>query len=153
MLCGMRGDGDGIREFYAARLDDDERFMRVLMAAGARRAGVMTGKDMADALGLLMTALSDPEAHAELERWPDGGVMPPSACERILADIAMKRALLRAHSLQPLVTEADLDSPLEPDGPWRRCAAHDWVTWPCGTVRIIVATWSAHPGYRREWSP
>lgn len=149
----MRGDSDGIREFYAARLADDERFMRVLTAAGERRSASMTGKDMGDVLGLVMELIADPLARAEIGRWPDGGLMPPTATTRLLAGIAMKRELLRVHSLQPLVTEADLDSPLEPDGPWRRCAAHDWVTWPCDTVRIVVATWDAHPDYRRQWKP
>lgn len=147
------GDGEGMTEFALARLEDDERFMRVLMAAGARRAENMTGKDMADVMGLLMTAWSDPGARAELALWPDGGVMPPTACERVLAGIAMKRELLRIHSPQPLVTEADRDSPAEPNGPWRRCAAHDWVTWPCDTTRLVVATWDAHPDYRRQWKP
>lgn len=113
------------------------------------------GEDEATADGLLI-ACRDPQ------RSPDFSACGGPAAEaywerfgpaRLLADIAMKQQLLRIHSLKPLVTEADLDSPVEPDGPWRRCAAHDWTLWPCDTVRVVVATWSAHPGYRQEWKP
>lgn len=139
--------------FALARLDDDERFMRVLTAAGERRSASMTGKDMGDGLGLVMELMADPLAHAEIGRWPDGGLMPPTATARLLADVAMKRQLLEIHSPQPLVTQADRASAEDPDGPWRRCTAHDWAMWPCGTVRLVLASWNRHPDYRAEWKP
>src|SRR5689334_14562568 len=91
---------DGTEEliaFAAERLADDERFMQVLTEAGKRRAAAMTGKDLADMGGLMMEILSDPDARAELERWPDHGLMPPSESGRILAEITMKRAILERH--------------------------------------------------------
>lgn len=149
-------DETGIARFAEERLADDERFMRVLMAVGERRAEAATETDIADMLGLAVGLLSDPEAYAEMGKWPEDEVMPPSHAGRVLADIAMKRAILRGHGPGALVDESGGKWQADPDNwdpPWRRCTGHEWVAWPCRDVRIIVATWDAHREYKKEWAP
>lgn len=119
-----------IGSFIEARLDDDERFIRVLTEAGERKAGNLTSGDVADVLGFIDFVISIPEARAEMERWPDGGVMPPTATERVLADITVKRALVAAY---------------------RGSFGPAWEAL-YGLVKTLAGSWSAHPDYDPSWA-
>jgi hypothetical protein len=116
--------------FVEARLADDERFVRVLTEAGERKAENLTHWDVADVLGLMNFVMSVPEARAELARWHEGGVMPPTTTERVLADIAVKRALVTAY---------------------RGSAGPAWEALH-GLLMTLAASWSAHPDYDLSWT-
>jgi hypothetical protein len=149
----------GFVAFWAARLDDDERFVRVMTEAGQRRAGDATPRDMADAAALAMNVLSDPAARAEFLRWPENGLLPPGAPERTLADIAADRELLELHD------EEDDPGELR-HGHWEGHGSNErWIRdepnecpacreeVPCRTARIRAARYAGHPEYKPEWKP
>jgi len=72
---------------------------------------------------------------------------------RLFREIAAQRAILDEHM------------PVIPDyGPSRgeRCCgtcgavgddAYLAVSWPCDTIRHLLAVYSDHPDYRQEWAP
>jgi Family of unknown function (DUF6221) len=119
-----------IAGFIDVRLADDERFMQVMTEAGVRKAANVTPEDLAVADGIEALVMADPEARAEIARWPEGGVMPPTTTERVLAGIAVNRALVAAY---------------------RGSCGPAWEALH-GLVLTLAACWSAHPDYDASWT-
>jgi hypothetical protein len=74
----------------------------------------------------------------------------------VLAEVDAKRRMMAGHVPGPLIDESDGRREAEPDSwdePWRRCLAHDWVAWPCETMRLLALPHAGHPDYREEWRP
>jgi hypothetical protein len=135
---------DDLIAFYAARLDDDEQFIRVMSKAGQRKADNMTPGDMADAAGLMMGMLADPEVRAEVFRWPDMGLVPPTATDSALASVVADRAILARYETLRHPSPASLrDRLLFP--------SLAEVVLAC--IRDRAVRFSGHPDYRAEWKP
>lgn len=148
----MSTDPGGLCAFWAARLDDDERYWRVLTGAGHRRAEAMSGKDMADMYGLMVDVMSDPQAREEAERWMDGTVMLPSSAERGLADIEADRAILALYAGTVAAFNASATQPGDSAARMYLDAERELcVLEP--VVKIRVARYSGHPGYLAGWKP
>lgn len=131
-----------LADFLRARLDEDEHYLCVMTEVGKRKAETATPQDEADAYGFAISILSDPEATKILEQWCDGTVLPPNHNDRLLAEIAAKRAILELHREVPA---HDID--------WSSCAECRTQTYPCGTLQRIAPIYSEHPDYRPEWKP
>lgn len=78
--------------------------------------------------------------------------VPP---DRILADIAAKRAILAEHSYHLV---ASYDSHIKPIPGTERprcntCASQDenGADWPCDTVRLLAQPYRDHPDWRADW--
>lgn len=136
----MAVSGDELAAFYAARLNDDERYWRVISEAGERRWADPSPKDIADVTGLFMDLLSDPEVWEECQRWEE--IPAPPVIQRGLADIEADRAILARY--EALRHPASLS---------------DRIMFPAlaeavlGCIRERAARLSAHPDYKAEWKP
>jgi hypothetical protein len=142
---------DDLSAFLTARLDEDERYARVMQAAGRRLKDSAPAGMEAFAVSALAAVMRDPDAMREVARWEDR--KPPNDLGRVLREIAAKRAILAEHSPhypvtypqpsgQPTCTVCD-EGGFDPDP----------AAWPCPTVRHLAAVWSGHPDWRPEWSP
>lgn len=138
---------DELVAFVTARLDDDERFVRVMVTAGQRNADNATAADMADALGMMMTIMADPDARAEMEHWLDSKTTPPTGTDRVLRDIEAKRRVLAAYA--DCVDASGFFREKLGTGTHMAAAAESYANF----IRWDAAAWSDHPDYREEWKP
>ena len=83
-------------ERLAPRLDEDERYLRLMISVGERMGARAAPKDMADGYSLLMTILSDPDPQLleVYEQCMSGTFMPPNDLHRLLREVAAKRRIL-----------------------------------------------------------
>jgi hypothetical protein len=75
---------------------------------------------------------------------------------RVLREVAAKRRILAGHGPGSTIDDSNgkwRDDPANWDAPVTLCTGHEWVAWPCETVRLLAAIWSDHPDYRAEWRP
>jgi hypothetical protein len=91
-----------------------------------------------------------PETLAEREGWI------VIRQDRLLREVAAKRAILAAHRV------VEYPGPYVPVSPTcsicitkREGYQEEWDDddWPCATIRLLAAVYSDHPGYREEWAP
>jgi uncharacterized protein DUF6221 len=159
--------------FLAARLDEDERYIRALQAAGERFRDNATpaqfSRDTPVVRELFDEILDDPEAVAAITAVQDAG--PPNDLERLLREAAAKRALIaEIQAIRHFYVDEDTwfscsqaTDPTEPDGePGSGCADDDRRGKPCDCGRdtkvtrqlgILAAIYSGHPDYQQEWKP
>ena len=145
--------------FAEVRLDDDERYLRTMIEVGGRQAADVTAADLADLTAVAISILSDPAAREVVLIWPDSGVMPPQELHRLLREVEIKRAILALHKPDRQLNDQWFGHDV-------RCEECGGIggsvhtgprgfqrSWPCGTLRQLVAAWSGHPDYRQEWRP
>ncbi|MER7167008.1 DUF6221 family protein [Micromonospora sp. NPDC000207] len=76
--------------------------------------------------------------------WPE----VERTCQARLAEIAAMRAILAEHSPNTAGTRTVCSVCAEE--PYYDAT---WYDYPCPTVRLLAAAFSAEPGYRTEWGP
>jgi hypothetical protein len=131
-------DFSDLVKFCRARCDEDEHAGQVMLDAGERMAERATPKDYADAAGVAMTALSDPELGDFLLDWCDELNEPrmlPNDVRRIAKEVTAKRAVLDAYEASVRMVGPGLSR---------------------GLLRPVAAqaeTWDDHPRYKEAWRP
>lgn len=133
-------DASGLARFFAARLDDDARYWRVISEARERRWASPSPKDIADVTALFLDLLSDPAVLDECERWE--AVPTPNAIERGLADIEADRAIL-----------ARYETLLCPSSPADRLTFPALAEAVLACIRDRAARYAGHPDYDERWKP
>lgn len=137
--------------FVSARLDEDERFVRVMSEAGERKAEEATPGDLADAYSLMMTMMNSAAVRQEIARWEETPVAPPTTAQRILADIAAKRnritMMTEAHAVLDRLAADDSAGITE------QAMALGSARAATVAVKYDAQLWSAHPGFDPKWKP
>src|SRR5450755_748772 len=81
-------------------------------------------------------------------------------CQRLLREVAFKRAILALHMPQPFW--GNNPPPVRDQTPenvvswYCECQWPDGVIegmYPCGEARLLVSVYSGHPDYRAGWKP
>jgi hypothetical protein len=119
--------------FYAARLDEDEAYLRTMAEIGKRKADEATPQDEADAWSFAMTMLDDPAARQVIEQWSASAVPPPNDNARMLREIEAGRAILAEYERY--------------DGTWAYLSGLGFA------IAHRAAVYDSHPDYRQEWKP
>lgn len=126
-----------LTEFLAARLDEDEDYLRTIKAVGEEGAANATPEDLADVAAVALGVLSDPRAYRLLERWGDDAhlpAQPPNDLSRLLCELAAKRAIL---------------------GMWSERVPSPWILGRHMTLKPVLrhfaAIYSDHPDYDPAW--
>lgn len=142
-----------LEAFLRARLDEDERYLRLMINVGDRVAERATPKDMADGFSLLMTILEDPDpqVRAIFEQCTSGTFVAPNGLPRLLRETEGKRAILDEHA--PNYPGMNPEPSGQPTCNVCHAGGWDWdpEKWPCATARHLAAIYSDHPDYRDEW--
>jgi len=130
---------DDLAKFLAARLDDDEDYARTMTKVGERNAADATPDDVDAASAVMVTLaanfMAKPEVVALMDRYAEDGTLPPNNLERVLRDVAAKRAILAAYSASVRSFGEGLS------------VSHRRL------VQALAAVYSDHPDYRQEWKP
>ena len=145
--------------FLAARLDEDE-------AAAKVRCGIFPSPAVEDSGAVwlhIKRAGNAVVAHylhpaegygdmADLRAWADAD--QGWTQDRVLREVEAKRAILAEHE----ESNWDIDGSrlcLRCINPYDLAGGkpHQWVFFPCPTLRHLGAIYSAHPDYRQEWAP
>jgi len=143
---------DDLAAFLAARLDEDEAAARPMAARYAewKKKPRDWTRLMCDPV---VGAFGGQSALRDVARGLYVGDM--SDPDRVLREVAAKRAILAAHRAHRY------------EGPYpstptctvciteRKGYQEEWDDdeWPCATLRHLAAVYSDHPGYRQEWRP
>jgi hypothetical protein len=141
-----------ITEFVKARLDEDE--------AAAKAA--LESEWFAHVTEFASANHYDTFGDLAVEYWQwfpgeaDGVHAALHDPARVLREVAAKRRILAGHGPGSVIDDSNgkwRDDPENWDAPVTLCAGHEWVAWPCETVRLLAAIWGDHPDYRAEWKP
>ena len=135
-----------LAEFVTARLAEDEAYARTMTEIGNRKATSASPKDIADVYALAVSVLSDPQVMPLIERYMDGSMLPPNSLDRVLREVAAKRAILAAYE----AVLADCHSVGLPGRRPRKYGEYDGLH---KAVAELAAVWSDHPDYDQEWTP
>lgn len=125
---------DDLIAFLRARLDED-------VARGARLIGLK--RNLSERWSELVI-----ESEALRELAVSGA--------RLLAEVDAKRRLMSGHGPGRLIDDSDGKWETDPenwDAPYRLCTGHEWVGYPCETLRLLALPYADHPDYRAEWHP
>jgi hypothetical protein len=128
--------------FIEARLDDDEHFARTMTEVGERYAATASSGKALMAGVLAASFMCEPGVAEMVERYADGLMLPPNNLERILRDVAAKRAIL-----------ADMAPPSEATAKaWsnEEHTAHEM--YGALILRDLAAIWRDHPDYGQVWA-
>ena len=129
-----------LTEFLAARLGDDEHYVRTMIEVGERKAAAATPGDLADVLSVAIGVLSDPQIPAILARWSGDQGRPPNDLHRLLREVEAKRKILE--TIDHAERESDAVDNIQIDG----YLADD-------LRKLLALPFSDHPDYDQEWRP
>lgn len=135
---------DELITFITARLDDDERYARVLMAVGQRLKDNPSPAMAVIAEAGIDAMLDAPEMAAEAARWK---CLVPNDLGRVLRDVAAKRTVVGWYAGS--LDASDFFREEFGTGTHMATAAESYLN----VMRGYAVAWSEHPDYRAEWSP
>jgi hypothetical protein len=143
-------------EFLAARLDEDEDYARTMIEVGERNAADATPDDVAAVAAFMLTAsagfMARPEVVALVERYTGDGTLPPNNLERVLREVAAKRAIVRALEAarrERPAAGSPRDDPYDPAASYS-AGEHSGLL---AAAEALAAVWSDHPDCDPEWKP
>lgn len=111
----------------------------------------------------LEARITEDEVRATLREWHaldcevipnDAGYTYPCDCgvpERILAECAAKRAIIKEHELDLHMSEQYCDTCAE----WWKCELGEGpppVKYPCPTIKALTSVYKDHSDFRQEWA-
>jgi hypothetical protein len=146
-----------LADFVKARLDEDEDYVRTMFDVVKRqeaKAAEMSDSELAKLMPAVMGLLAaEPAIPAISAQWAARGTRPPNDLNRVLADIAAKRAILAEHA--PEKAPVHGATPGRPPFKCLRCHGDDdpWASGYCRTILLLAVPFATHPDYQEGWKP
>lgn len=131
-----------IATFLTARLDEDE--------AAAHEFYTKRGNDLFTHQNALFQARSA-VLGLEFVKAPPFSAIEYEALNRVLADVAAKRAILALHT--PITSDVSPVGELLCEAETVGDNHYHSTPWPCPTLRILATIYADHPDFDESWRP